>query len=121
MVASKPGPKRSGKPQSATKSGPIKSKSMSKVTKAKPEVKTKRTSVVPAKKKRKAYTAEQLGVPKLNGIVPTGVQKTKGKKKGKIFVDDAESMLAIMGMVQAEKEGEREGKIMKAVSVSSTA
>ena len=32
-----------------------------------------------------------------------------------IFVDDAESMLAILGMVQAEKEGEREGKLMKAV------
>jgi hypothetical protein len=30
-------------------------------------------------------------------------------------------MLAIMGMVQAEKEGEREGKIMKAVSRLSAA
>ena len=56
-----------------------------------------------------------MGVPKLNGIIPAGVQKPLGKKKGKVFVDDADSMLAILGMVQAEKEGEREGKIVKAV------
>jgi len=82
--------------------------------KAKEQVKTHRSSATAAKtKKKRKYTAEELGVPKLNGIIPAGVQKPKGKKKGKIFVDDAESMLAIMGMVQAEKEGEREGKIMK--------
>jgi 60S ribosomal subunit assembly/export protein LOC1 len=81
--------------------------------KAKQEVKTHRTAAAAGVKKKRKYTAEELGVPKLNGIIPAGVQKPKGKKKGKIFVDDAESMLAIMGMVQAEKEGEREGKFMK--------
>ena len=40
------------------------------------------------KKKRKVYTAEELGVPKLNTIVPVGVDQPKGKKKGKVFVDD---------------------------------
>ena len=40
------------------------------------------------KKKRKVYTAEELGIPKLNNIVPVGVDQPKGKNKGKIFVDD---------------------------------
>lgn len=40
------------------------------------------------KKKKKTYTAEELGIPKLNSITPVGVTKPKGKKKGKVFVDD---------------------------------
>jgi 60S ribosomal subunit assembly/export protein LOC1 len=40
------------------------------------------------KNKRKSYTAEQLGIPTLNMITPVGVEKPKGKKKGKVFVDD---------------------------------
>jgi 60S ribosomal subunit assembly/export protein LOC1 len=85
-------------------------------TGAKPQVKTKRTTLKPARnKKQKEYTEKELGIPQLNGIIPAGVRKPPGKKRGKIFVDDAESMLAILGMVQAEKEGEREGKLMKAV------
>jgi hypothetical protein len=89
-------------------------------TGAKPEVKTKRTSLKPArnKKQKKEYTEKELGIPQLNGIIPAGVRKPPGKKRGKIFVDDAESMLAILGMVQAEKEGEREGKLMKAVRLA---
>ena len=39
-------------------------------------------------KKRKTYTDEELGIPKLNMITPAGVQKPKGKKKGKVYVDD---------------------------------
>jgi 60S ribosomal subunit assembly/export protein LOC1 len=85
-----------------------------KPTKARSEVKTKRATPKDQKKKKRIYTAEELGIPKLNGIVPNGVQKPKGKKKGKIFVDDAKSMMAILGMVQAEKEGEVEGKMVKA-------
>jgi len=101
-------------PASAAKSkGSSKPKSK-RPPKAKTEVKTRRTVGGPDKKKKKVYTPEELGIPKLNGIIPAGVQKAKGKKKGKVFVDDAASMMAIMGMVQAEKEGEREGKIMKA-------
>lgn len=98
---------KSGDPKPGTKP-PRKSFS----PKAKTEVKTRRPTAI--KKAKKKYTAEQLGVPKLNGIIPVGVEKAKGVKKGKVFVDDAESMLAILGMVHAEKEGEREGKIMKA-------
>lgn len=40
------------------------------------------------KRKKKVYTEKELDIPKLNTIVPAGVQKPKGKKKGKVFVDD---------------------------------
>lgn len=40
------------------------------------------------KKKKKVYSDEELGIPKLNMITPVGVVKPKGKKKGKVFVDD---------------------------------
>lgn len=40
------------------------------------------------KKKKKVYTEKELGLPQLNTITPIGVTKPKGKKKGKIFVDD---------------------------------
>jgi 60S ribosomal subunit assembly/export protein LOC1 len=40
------------------------------------------------KKKRRIYTEKELGVPTLNMITPVGVEKPKGKKKGKVFVDD---------------------------------
>ena len=42
----------------------------------------------PAKKKKRVYTDKELGIPKLNTITPVGVEKPKGKKKGKVFVDD---------------------------------
>ena len=116
MAPTKPGVKKASKAPSEKLAGTGKARSKLRTPKAKPEVKTKRVNPTAGKKKKRAYTAEELGVPKLNGIIPAGVQKAKGKKKGKVFVDDSESMLAIMGMVHAEKEGEREGKIMKAVS-----
>ncbi|KAI9657057.1 MAG: 60S ribosomal subunit assembly/export protein [Bathelium mastoideum] len=47
-------------------------------------------------------------------ITPAGVQKPKGKKKGKVFVDDQDSMMTILAMVNAEKEGQIESKLMKA-------
>lgn len=40
------------------------------------------------KKKRRVYTEKELGIPQLNMITPVGVEKPKGKKKGKVFVDD---------------------------------
>ena len=40
------------------------------------------------KKKKKVYTEKELGLPQLNMITPIGVTKPKGKKKGKVFVDD---------------------------------
>jgi 60S ribosomal subunit assembly/export protein LOC1 len=66
------------------------------------------------KRKRREYTDKELELPTLNMITPVGVQKPKGKKKGKIFVDDQESMMTILAMVNAEKEGQIESKIMKA-------
>jgi 60S ribosomal subunit assembly/export protein LOC1 len=47
-----------------------------------------RSSGGQVKKKRKIYTEEELGIPTLNMITPVGVEKPKGKKKGKVFVDD---------------------------------
>ena len=43
------------------------------------------------KKKRKVYTDKELGLPKLNMITPVGVEAPRGKKRGKVFVDDAVS------------------------------
>lgn len=66
------------------------------------------------KKKRRTYTDAELGIPKLNAITPAGIQKPKGKKKGKVFVDDSASMLTILAMVHAEKEGNIESKMARA-------
>ncbi|OAA60446.1 60S ribosomal subunit assembly export protein loc-1 [Niveomyces insectorum RCEF 264] len=78
---------------------------------------TNRTKLLEMLKKRRkgrTYTDKELDIPKLNTITPVGVQKPKGKKKGKVFVDDKESMTTILAMVQAEKDGQIESKIMKA-------
>lgn len=45
------------------------------------------------KKKKKTYTEEELGIPKLNSIRPIEVVKPKGQKKGKVFVDDPVCLL----------------------------
>lgn len=69
----------------------------------------------PSKRKQKIYTDKELNLPTLNMITPAGVQKpARGKKKGKIFVDDEESMMTILAMVNAEKEGQIESKLMRA-------
>ncbi|KAI1912194.1 60S ribosomal subunit assembly/export protein [Ophidiomyces ophidiicola] len=80
------------------------------------EVKTKaRTErALQKKKKQRKYTEKELNIPALNMITPVGVQKPRGAKKGKIFVDDQESMMTILAMVNAEKDGEIESKIIKA-------
>lgn len=74
--------------------------------------KTKPQTGLPKKKKR-IYTEKELGLPKLNTITPVGVDRPKGKKKGKIFVDDQESMMTILAIVNANKEGQIESKMMK--------
>ncbi|KAI3392909.1 hypothetical protein diail_4996 [Diaporthe ilicicola] len=66
------------------------------------------------KRKKKVYSEKELGIPELNMVTPIGVEKPKGKKKGKVFVDDRESMNTILSMVQAEKDGQIESKMMKA-------
>ncbi|KAK3308900.1 uncharacterized protein B0T15DRAFT_122133 [Chaetomium strumarium] len=66
------------------------------------------------KKKQRIYTDKELGIPELNMVTPVGVTKPRGKKKGKVFVDDKESMATILALVQAEKEGQIESKLMRA-------
>lgn len=40
------------------------------------------------KTKKRVYTEKELDLPSLNMITPVGVQRPKGRKKGKVFVDD---------------------------------
>ncbi|KAI9847839.1 MAG: 60S ribosomal subunit assembly/export protein [Sclerophora amabilis] len=106
--------------QSKSKAGGTSSSSKPRVTKSKSKApppkqqKTKSARHGPLKKKARVYSDKELGIPKLNMITPAGVQKPKGKKKGKVFVDDRESMMTILAMVNADKEGQIEGKMMKA-------
>lgn len=45
------------------------------------------------RKKRRVYTEAELGIEKLNMITPVGVEKPRGGKKGKVFVDDRVSSI----------------------------
>lgn len=45
------------------------------------------------KRKKRVYSEKELGIPQLNMVTPVGVQKPKGKKKGKVFVDDRVRLL----------------------------
>ena len=49
-----------------------------------------------ARKKHRVYTAKELGLPKLNMITPVGVEAPRGKKRGKVFVDDPVSNASSM-------------------------
>ncbi|KAL9631971.1 MAG: hypothetical protein Q9164_005596 [Protoblastenia rupestris] len=106
-------PSSSGKAKSSG-SAPTKSR-VSKKPKLPPpkQQKTKSSASLAKKKKKRVYTDEELGIPKLNMITPAGVVAPKGKKKGKIFVDDADSMMTILAIVNADKEGQIESKMMK--------
>lgn len=64
---------KSSKPKAPVKSQQVKEQNFLKMLK---------------KPKKKSYTDDELGIPKLNMITPVGVVKPKGKKKGKVFVDD---------------------------------
>ena len=61
---------------------------VSKKLKGPPPRQQKTKSTAPAKKKKRVYTEKELEIPKLNMITPVGVELPKGKKKGKVFVDD---------------------------------
>lgn len=76
--------------KTSTSVGPNTKKSrVSKKIKAPPPKQQKTKSApAPAKKKRRVYTDKELGIPQLNMITPVGVGLPKGKKKGKVFVDD---------------------------------
>lgn len=106
--------KRSSKPSSSGSSSKGKKKTGPKPApvqhKPKPSTGTDKKKKPPHMR----YTEKDLKVPHLNGIRPAGIQKPPNAKKGKNFVDDKESMNAIMAMVMAEKEGNLEGKMMRA-------
>ncbi|KAK1778982.1 hypothetical protein QBC45DRAFT_351791 [Copromyces sp. CBS 386.78] len=94
--------------------GKPKSKTHTLVTanKGRPDIK----ELIARKQKKRKYSEKELAglIPELNMVTPVGVSKPKGKKKGKVFVDDKESMATILAIVQAEKEGQIESKMIKA-------
>lgn len=81
---------RNSKTSSKTQNDGV-SKSKSKKPKSKgppPKPQKSAGNLATLKKKRRVYTEKELDIPKLNMITPIGVEKPKGKKKGKVFVDD---------------------------------
>lgn len=52
------------------------------------QLKEKTRQALLNRNKKKTYTEKELDIPTLNMITPVGVTKPKGKKKGKVFVDD---------------------------------
>ncbi|RDA83349.1 hypothetical protein CP532_3725 [Ophiocordyceps camponoti-leonardi (nom. inval.)] len=104
--------KRSSK---SSTDGVTKSKAKPKAAPPSKQLKDRNVAAALLKKpKKKTYTDEELGIPKLNMITPVGVVKPRGKKKGKVFVDDTESLETIIAIVQAEKNGQIESKMIKA-------
>ncbi|KAI9853429.1 MAG: 60S ribosomal subunit assembly/export protein [Vezdaea acicularis] len=106
------GNRHSSAPSSDSKYKVSKSRLAGKVPRPKPH--KAKVSLLAPKKKKRIYSDKELDVPKLNMITPVGVGKPKGKKKGKVFVDDQESMMTILSIVNADKEGQIESKMMKA-------
>lgn len=112
---SKMGAKASSKSKSsASKPEGISKNRQKKLTLAKPGGAQKTKSRTDGRKKKRVYKESELDIPALNGIIPAGIAKPKGVKKGKVFVDDPASMMAIMSVVNAEKEGRIESKITRA-------
>ncbi|RDW70187.1 60S ribosomal subunit assembly export protein loc-1 [Coleophoma crateriformis] len=112
-AANKSGIRNSKTSTRSQSDGVVKSKKpKSKGAPPKPQKST--STLATLKKKRRVYTEKELNIPALNMITPIGVEKPKGKKKGKIFVDDRESMMTILAIVNADKEGQIESKMMKA-------
>jgi 60S ribosomal subunit assembly/export protein LOC1 len=109
-------PSAKAKSSAAAKPEGISKNRQKKLTLAKPggAQKTKSKNSKDPRKKRRVYSEKELDIPLLNGIIPAGIAKPKGEKKGKKFVDDPASMMAIMSVVNAEKEGRLESKIMRA-------
>jgi len=54
------------------------------------------------KKKKRVYTDKELGLPKLNMITPVGVEAPRGKKRGKVFVDDRVSIISSLKILTLE-------------------
>lgn len=89
-------PVKPQKSKSGSTSSSAKGAKPSKHSKSKTHTSIGTAKVDPKKKKKRTYTEEELGIPKLNMITPVGVQKPKGKKKGKVFVDDQVCVLPLL-------------------------
>ena len=90
-VKSKTNSKNGKSPKRSAKSSALGERTKSRISKkpkAPPPKQQKTKSAIPPKKKKRVYTEKELGVQKLNMITPMGVELPKGKKKGKVFVDD---------------------------------
>jgi 60S ribosomal subunit assembly/export protein LOC1 len=106
-------PRRS-KPSST--SNKITRRPPAKQQKTKPGTHNPTTSTSYKRKKRRTYTDAELNLPTLNAITPAtaaAAPRGTGKKKNKVYIDDRESMMTIMALVNAEKEGQIESKMVK--------
>ncbi|KAL7268436.1 60S ribosomal subunit assembly/export protein [Rhizina undulata] len=65
----------------------------------------------PKKKEATLIAKAEKELPKLNMITPAGVVKPKGKKKGKMFVEDKDKMMSILSRVNDSKEGQIQSKL----------
>lgn len=85
---SKGGSSAGRKPTGVSKSRPSKKPSLppSKQQKTKPASSKLKNGA--GKRKKRVYTDKELELPKLNMITPVGVEAPRGKKRGKVFVDD---------------------------------
>ncbi|KAF4303795.1 60S ribosomal subunit assembly/export protein LOC1 [Botryosphaeria dothidea] len=99
-------PIKSQKPKSGSSNSSAKSAKSSKHSKAKTHTPVGTAKTDANKKKKRTYTEEELGIPKLNMITPAGVQKPKGKKKGKVFVDDQIAARTIQTVVDGGRSPE---------------
>lgn len=106
----------------ARKSSTSSSNSKNKISRPPPkQQKTKPGAHNPRAGKRKTpvYTDKQLNLPSLNSIIPASHPtkgasgKGAGKKLNKVFVDDVEAMQTIMSIVNSEKDGVIESKMIK--------
>ena len=85
--------RRKGSHKEAGSEGISKPKNLKKPKALPPKQQKTRPTLGPVKKKKRVYTDKELGLPKLNTITPVGVDLPKGKKKGKVFVDDQVRLL----------------------------
>lgn len=103
-VRNKAGPSSKGGKPSGKKPSALGANTKSRVSKKSgpkappPKQQKTKSSKGPAKKKRRTYTEKELGLPKLNMITPVGVDLPKGKKKGKVFVDDQVQLLGSLNV-----------------------
>ncbi|KAF8473815.1 hypothetical protein BDZ91DRAFT_712607 [Kalaharituber pfeilii] len=120
-LSSKTKSKKSNKTKSfASKSGGLHNVNLLKQSKIHKKQKQRLSALGDPKKlnKRDAAKIAQLEkeLPKLNGVVPPQTGRMRaggGGKKGKVFVEDKETMLSILSMVNDTKDVQIENKLEK--------